>query len=244
MIPFKQANARNYRKGNNKKNKYIVIHYTSNNGDTAKNNADYFSGLTATQSSAHYFVDENSIWQAVKDEDVAFHCGTKKKYVHPHCRNDNSIGIELCSRQYANGVYYFKPETVERAARLTATLAEKYNIAEDHIIRHHDVTGKNCPAPMVENPGQWASFKVMVQNIRAQLNNTNAESEVEDFMNHYPTWAQTTYSWIKDMPEWAQSAVSKAVKKGVVSTNPDNSVTLLGVNLQTLVWMDRAGLLD
>lgn len=63
-------------------------------------------------------------------------------------------------------------------------------------------------------------------------------------MSEYPDWAKKTYSWIDDLPEWAREAARKAVKQGVLATNPDNSVTLLGINLQTLVWMDRAGLLD
>ena len=46
------------------------------------------------------------------------------------------------------------------------------------------------------------------------------------------------------MPDWARSSVSKAVAQGVIDTNEDNSVTLPGLNLQTIVWMDRAGLLD
>lgn len=242
MIPFKQAYSTNYRATKNKHNKYIVVHYTANNGDTAKGNADYFSKEVPTHTSAHYFVDENSIWQSVKDCDTAHHCGTASGYKHKECRNHNSIGVELCSRKTANGDYYFKPETVERAAKLVADLAEKYHVPDNRIIRHYDVTGKICPAPMVNNPGEWSAFKVMVANLRAQANST-AESE-EDEMKDYPDWAKKTYKWIADMPQWAQSAVSKAIKKGIVSTNEDKSVTLLGINLQTLVWMERAGMLD
>lgn len=241
MIPFKQAYEKNYAKGRGtKQNKYIVLHYTANNGDTAKNNVDYYSRPISRKASAHYYVDETSIWQSVKDEDIAYHCGTGNGYKHKYCRNSNSLGVELCSRKYANGKYYFKPETVERAAGIVAYLANKYNIPDENIIRHYDVTGKNCPAPMVENPEQWTAFKERVKALRSQKD----ESEDEEDMKDYPEWAKQTYKWIKDMPEWAQSAVSKAVKKGIVSTNADNSVTVLGINLQTLVWMERAGMLD
>ena len=41
---------------------YLVVHYTGNRGDTAKNNADYFA-REVTGTSAHYFVDENEVWQ-------------------------------------------------------------------------------------------------------------------------------------------------------------------------------------
>ncbi len=40
--------------------KYLVIHYTSGNGDTAAENATYFS-RDFTETSAHYFVDDKEI---------------------------------------------------------------------------------------------------------------------------------------------------------------------------------------
>ena len=42
--------------------KYIVIHYTGNDGDTAMNNAKYYAS-TVVKSSAHYFVDNKEIVQ-------------------------------------------------------------------------------------------------------------------------------------------------------------------------------------
>ncbi len=39
---------------NAKKTRYIVVHYTSNRGDTAKNNADYFV-REKIKASAHFF---------------------------------------------------------------------------------------------------------------------------------------------------------------------------------------------
>ena len=50
--------------------KYIVIHYTANKGDTALNNAKYFENVNRN-SSAHYFVDENEIYQIVEDNDIS-----------------------------------------------------------------------------------------------------------------------------------------------------------------------------
>ena len=117
-IAFKQAHSGNYRRAARGKEdiRYLVIHFTANDGDTAKNNADYFARAEIS-TSAHYFVDENEVWQSVRDEDIAWHCGTRGVYFHPYCRNANSIGIELCSRK--NGEkFYFMPETVRRAQAL------------------------------------------------------------------------------------------------------------------------------
>ena len=72
---FMQAAAGNYKKGRTGSIKYIVIHYTANNGDTAFGNAKYFRNNKNLQASAHYFVDENEVWQSVKESDTAFHCG-------------------------------------------------------------------------------------------------------------------------------------------------------------------------
>ncbi|MGI5824522.1 MAG: N-acetylmuramoyl-L-alanine amidase family protein [Bacillota bacterium] len=158
MSNFLQAAAGNYKAGRSQKIKYIVIHYTANNGDTAKGNAVYFHNNRTLQASAHYFVDEKEVWQSVKEGDTAYHCGGKT-YRHKECRNANAIGIELCSRKSGGGKYYFKSETVDNAAELTRSLMEKYGIDREHVIRHYDVTGKNCPAPFVEDITQWQNFK-------------------------------------------------------------------------------------
>lgn len=162
-ITFRQCHPKNYNKGRNQSIKYIVIHYTANNGDTAKGNANYFATtIMKKKASAHYFVDETGyIYQSVKDEDTACHCGTTGIYYHKECRNANSIGIELCSRK-TNGEYYFKEETIKYAVQLTKELMKKYNIDTDHVIRHYDVTHKVCPAPFVNNVKQWNDFKRMI----------------------------------------------------------------------------------
>ena len=38
--------------------------------------------------------------------------------------------------------WYFEEVTVQAAIELTKELMAKYNIFADHVIRHHDVTGK------------------------------------------------------------------------------------------------------
>ncbi len=151
------CNKTNYSANRSQKIKFIVIHYTANNGDTAKGNAGYFSRTAKLGASAHYFVDENEIWQSVPDLDTAWHCGAKT-YRHNECRNSNSIGIEICSRKDGNGKYYLKADAITNAIALTRTLMSKYNIDANHVLRHYDVTGKNCPAPLVD-PQQWTEFK-------------------------------------------------------------------------------------
>ena len=100
-IPFLQANSSNFYSGRGGNSiKYIVMHYTANNGDTAMNNAQYFHN-NSVQASAHYFVDENSVVQSVRDSDGAWHCGgsleSSHHPLHGICMNRNSLGVEMCS---------------------------------------------------------------------------------------------------------------------------------------------------
>ncbi len=134
-----------------------MVHFTANDGDTAHNNAVYFQ-TPNIKASAHFFVDETEYWQSVRETDTAYHCGANK-YRHPECRNDNSVGVELCSEKTPEGKYYFTPETVSRALVLLRQLMTKYDVPSSNVLRHYDVTGKNCPAPFVEDPAQWELFK-------------------------------------------------------------------------------------
>lgn len=222
---FKQAGSGNYRAGRSAPIRYIVVHYTANKGDTAKNNADYFA-RTTTKTSAHYFVDEKEVWQSVGEQDTAYHCGADT-YKHPFCRNGNSIGVEMCLLDKSGNI---RPGTIDTALSVVRQLMAAYDIPIDRVLRHYDVTGKNCPRPMVENPQLWEDFKKELEGV--------------DTMLDYPEWARKTYHWYDDMPEWARASVQKAVRKGIVSVNEDNSVTVLGCNLQPIVFMDRAGMLD
>ena len=159
---FKQANEANFARGRTQPIEFLVIHYTANNGDTVQNNLDYFAG-NAVGASAHYFVDENGYGQSVKDADTAWHCGASS-YRHKTCRNANSIGMELCSRKDSRGNYYFMDQTVYNAAALARQLMQTYGIDRAHVLRHYDVTGKRCPAPMVDNPTLWENFLNLLED--------------------------------------------------------------------------------
>lgn len=144
--------------------KYIVIHYVGATGG-AEANCKWYAGADRS-ASAHYYVDfDGSVWQSVEDKNIAWHCGAKK-YVHPECRNANSIGIEMCVRNKGSKAdtsrdWYFEEATVQTAIELTRELMAKYNVHTDHVIRHYDVTGKICPNPYVYNHTQhtWEDFK-------------------------------------------------------------------------------------
>ena len=165
MLPIqKKLTPYNYNKMANKKNEYIVIHYVGA-VSTAKNNVDYYAG-SRLQASAHYFVDETSIWQSVEDFDKAWHCGgglqgESGHTLHGICTNANSIGIEMCVKKTSSGEWYFEEDTIKNTVELVRYLMEKHNIPIERVVRHFDVTGKKCPAPYV-NESAWASFKKLI----------------------------------------------------------------------------------
>lgn len=198
-IQFKQCNSGNYQSGRTSSIKYIVIHYTANSGDTAKNNADYFA-RTVTKTSAHYFVDETSIWQSVKDSDTAYAVGASS-YKHAECRNANSISIEMCNAK--NSIL---EATFNNTAELTKKLMKEFNIPISNVLRHWDVTGKSCPLLMIgDNNAEWNRFKsklveegdeeeLTLDQFSALMDQWIAKKQKESASS----WSEPYLKWAKD----------------------------------------------
>lgn len=145
--------------------RYLVYHYTGNDGDRAANNAKYFQN-NIVKASAHYFVDDTTVWRSVPDLKVAWSVGGSK-YANAHktgggtmygvITNTNSLSIEMCDT-IRNGVYQASEATLANAAALGRALMEKYGIPIENVYRHFDVTGKHCPSYLV-SAQKWAEFK-------------------------------------------------------------------------------------
>ncbi len=162
----------NFTKGNNKQNKYIVLHYVGSTGG-AEANCKYFEKFYRGASSNYFVGHAGEVWQCVEDKDVAWHCGALK-YKHPYCRNQNSIGIEMCCRKGANG-WYFEQATITSTIGLVKELMKKYNIPVSNVIRHYDVSGKRCPEPYVRNTADWNLFKLQLTTTPTEKKKSNAE---------------------------------------------------------------------
>ena len=226
-MEFVSCDPSNYRAGRTQPVRYIVLHYTANNGDTARNNCDYYHRVGGLQASAHYFCDEYGVMQSVRECDTAWHCGAEagRRYWHPACRNGNSIGIEMCSRKRADGSYYIKPETVANAAALAREIMQRYGIDTEHVLRHYDVTGKRCPMPWVDDPAQWDAFKDMLTP-----KNTTTDEEGEDM---------TRYNTIDEVPGWARGTVKEMMDAGLISGTGGGNLDLSADMLRMLYVMWR-----
>lgn len=150
----KIANRKNYGgKRSLSRIKYIVIHYTGNDGDTDENNGKYFAN-NIVKASAHYFVDDDSVTQSVPDNYVAWSVGGNKygdckttgggKY-YGKCLNSNSLSIEICD-DVKDGKVYPSAKTIANAVELTKKKMKEYGVPASRVIRHFDVVGKRCPA--------------------------------------------------------------------------------------------------
>lgn len=141
--------------------KYIVIHYTGNNGDTAANNCKYFQGANRN-ASAHYFVDGGTyVYNSVPVKSVAWSVGgfysrsNGAGAYYQKCTNANSISIEMC-----NCVRSVPDKVFDQTVELTKYLMEKYDIPASRVIRHWDVNGKSCPGRWTgKNNSGWEKFK-------------------------------------------------------------------------------------
>ena len=136
--------------------KGIVIHYTANPGATAMQNRIFFEGLKdthLTKASSHFIVGlEGEIIQCVPTWEVAYASND---------RNIDTVSIECC---HPDETGKFNEATYRKMVQLTAWLCEKFSLDENDVIRHYDVTGKNCPKYFVENEDAWEQFKEDVKS--------------------------------------------------------------------------------
>ena len=161
--PYIQAKKNSYGGERSLKSvKYIVIHYTGNNGDTAKNNADYFHNGNTRLAGAHFFVDQKgTVYQTVNIKNAAWSVGgffTQEKGAgkyYQKCTNANSVSIEMCDCA--------KKDPSDKMTAAVKQLVKYIQNACPNaktIIRHWDVNGKSCPARMTgTNNKKWAAFK-------------------------------------------------------------------------------------
>ena len=133
----------------------IVIHYTANPGSTAQENRDYFNDLQythTTEASSNFIIGlEGEIIQCVPTWEVAYASNE---------RNFDTVSIECCHPDESGE---FTDETYRSLVQLTAWLCMKFDLTEEDVIRHYDVTGKICPKYFVDHEDEWEEFRLNVR---------------------------------------------------------------------------------
>ncbi|MBC1458489.1 N-acetylmuramoyl-L-alanine amidase [Listeria newyorkensis] len=143
----------------------IIMHYTANNGGTARNHRNYFNTLSDRYASAHIFVDDIEALCIIPQNEVAYQANDVQKYVNgsPYRgvqallsnANFKAIGVEMCLDKKGN----ITAATFNRTVDVVAELCKTHKLTVNDIVRHYDVTGKNCPAPWVKSPAEFTRFK-------------------------------------------------------------------------------------
>ncbi len=142
---------------------FIVIHYTANPGTSAQNNRDYFEGLKDTQqtkASSHFVIGLNGeIIQCIPLNEWCYASNQENK---------ESISIEMCHPDESGA---FHDATYNACVYLVAQLCNYYHLTADQVIRHYDVTGKECPKYFVDYPEKWDKFRGFVTKWQKEYQN-------------------------------------------------------------------------
>lgn len=134
----------------------IVIHYVGNPGTTASQNRSYFENIIETGEasvSSHFIVGlDGEIIQCVPLDEISYASNT---------RNEDTIAVETC---HPDETGKYNQTTYDSMVKLTAYLCILYNLNPDKdVIRHYDVTGKECPKYFVDYENEWSLFKAQVK---------------------------------------------------------------------------------
>ena len=158
--------------------RYVTIHSTQNYslGADAFTHAELLKrgGLKSSHNSLgyltwHFTVDEHSIYQSLPTKEQGQHAD----YDGPG--NKSSIGIEMCENEGNS-----RAKTLDRTARLTATLLKKHNIPLTNVVPHQhwrrirtsdgrDMGHKNCPKFLMDNGEPGAKWQEFLNSIKSYL---------------------------------------------------------------------------
>ena len=129
----------------------VVVHYTANPGASAMDNRNYFENLKdshETKVSSNFVVGlEGEIVQCVPTWEEAYASNS---------RNLDTVSIECC---HPDETGKFNDKTYQSMVELCAWLCLKFDLDGNDVIRHYDVTGKDCPKYFVENEKAWEQFR-------------------------------------------------------------------------------------
>ena len=124
----------------------IVIHYVGNPGSTAQQNRDYYANPSSDVSS-HFVI-------GLKGEIIQCIPLHEKSSASNH-RNKDTISIEVCHPDESGK---FTDASYQSLVKLTAWLCDICDLDSGDIIRHYDITGKQCPLYFVTHEDAWKQF--------------------------------------------------------------------------------------
>lgn len=180
MVAFKYRQITNKKQMGRRRNKsdikFIVIHWTSNKSETATamNHQRYLQNATRP-GSAHYFVDDDEIVQAIGDSIEAWAVGDNQGHgtALNGCTNYNSISVEMCvNNGYSSKMIFNTIELVKELLRI-------YPNAK--VCRHWDVSRKECPYGYHgQNNSKWNNFLDEIKKPRRLILDLSKDSVAKE----------------------------------------------------------------
>ena len=137
---------------------FITIH-EMNTWQDAEDCAKYAS-KSLSPSAAHVYVDERRAIQIIPFNRCALACGDRNGP-----GNRKSVSIEICRTEAPGDLYY---QAWNNAVQIVCCVQKELNIPHDHIVRHFDWTGANCPKRMMKE-GLWEMFLRNVSVMKGDL---------------------------------------------------------------------------
>ena len=139
----------------------LAIHYAGDPGATAKNIRDYFGGpciAAMRYASCHFAVGlAGEIIRLIPEDELSYCTNQANTY---------TLSIETC---HPDSSGKFTAAGEHSLIELAASLCKKYSLnpLSGGLIRHYDVTGKQCPLYYVKHPGLWTQFRQAVADCMA-----------------------------------------------------------------------------
>lgn len=148
--------------------KGVVIHYVGNPGTSAEANRNYFESLQdgkeGIYASAHFIVGlEGEVIQCIPLTEWAYASNS---------RNVDTVSIEAC---HPDETGQFSPVTYDRVVELTAWLCDTFDLTTADVMRHYDVSGKDCPKYYVEHEDAWQQLLEDVDTALTAMKEASAQ---------------------------------------------------------------------
>lgn len=158
--------------------KGIVVHWVAWPNASGERIYEYFRDLSKqTQgasgvryASTHYTVGlDGEILRHLPDDEIAYHVGAHEympgilERFNTTWPNNCLLGIEMC---HPDNTGKFNDKTRQSTIELISYLIQSYDLTTDDIVRHYDVTGKNCPKYFVEREDEYKKF---VQDVERHI---------------------------------------------------------------------------
>jgi N-acetylmuramoyl-L-alanine amidase len=191
----------------------LVIHWTANPGASAQNHFNYFNSTAIQQqryAGAHIFVDKTEAICIIPLDEVAYHAndvqqrnadGSPWRGVPELLPNANflSIAVEMCVEKDGT----FHPDTIARTEDIFVELCKRYNLDPiKDIVRHYDITHKDCPAPWVKDTQAFINFKNRVNaKLKGGSSVQNGWVKTDSKWYYYKNGVKQT-GWIQDNGKW------------------------------------------